>query len=154
MNGGRVLDVGVRFQAPLAARAASGCNSMTRAQLLRLGIVALVVVQCLVWVVAVSIVWSFRDLMVGTGSHEAADNARFAIAIFAGAAINGIALVPFLLQQRGWGWVLLIAVQIADVVVTVAEALLISEWWWLITVLAGLTIGFLYLFRRAAVATA
>ena len=123
---------------------------MTRPQLLRLGIVVLVVVQCLDWLVAGSIVWSFRDLMVGTGSPEAADNARFAIAIFAGAAINGIALVPFLLRQRGWGWFLLIAVQIADVVVTLADSLLISEWWWLITIVAGLTIGFLYLFRRAS----
>ena len=101
---------------------------MTRPQLLRLGIVVLAVVQCLVWLVAGSIVWSFRDLMVGTGSPDAADNARFAIAIFAGAAINGIALVPFLLRPRRW--FLLIAVQIADLVVTLAESLLISEWWW------------------------
>ena len=123
---------------------------MTRLRLRRLGIIVLVIVQCLVWLVAASVAWSFRDLMVGAGSPEAANNARFAIAYVGGAAINGIALVPFLLRRRGWGWLLLMAVQITDVVVTMAEGLLISGWWWLITVVAGLTIAFLYLFRRTA----
>lgn len=80
----------------------------------------MVVIQCLVWLVAASIVWSFRDLMVGAGSPEAANDSRDAISALAGGTINGVALVLFLLRQRGLGWFLLIAVQCVDVVATLA----------------------------------
>lgn len=119
---------------------------------LLIGIVVLVVVQCLVWLVAGSIVWSLRDLMVGGGSPEAAHNARFAISIFAAAAINGIALMAFLLRQRGWGWLMLIVIQSVDVLTTLAGTLLISTSWGLITVVAALTIAVLYLFQRSTAA--
>ena len=126
-----------------------GWSFKIRPRLLLIGIVVLVVVQCLVWLVAGSIVWSLRGLMVGAESPEAADNARFAIAIFAAAATNGIALLSFLLRQRGWGWLLLIVIQSADVLATLAGTLLISAWWGLITVVAALTIAVLYLFQRS-----
>lgn len=122
---------------------------MTGQRLLWLGrgIVALVVLECLVWLVAGSIAWSFRDLIVGPTSPEAASRARFAIAIFGGAAINGLALLPFLLRPRGWGWFLLVAVQIGDVLGSLAWVRFISHDWWLTTGVGGLTVALLCLFR-------
>jgi hypothetical protein len=113
----------------------------------RIGIVALVVAEIVVCLVAGSIVWSFRDLMVGAGSPQAASNAGFAIAIFCAAAINAIALLPFIARPYGWGWFVLIALQVGDVTVSLAWAFLISAWWWLLVGIAGLTIGLLFAFR-------
>ena len=124
---------------------------MKPSRLLLSGIVVLVVVQCLVWLAAGSIVWSLRGLMVGAESPEATDNARFALSIFAAAAVNGIALVSFLLRARGWGWLMLIVIQSLDFLATLAAALLISAWWGLITAAAVLTIPALFLFQRSTV---
>ena len=104
--------------------------------------------QILIWLVAGSIVWSFRDLMVGVGSKESAYNSRFAIAVFGGAGINAIAALAFLLRQRRRAWVLLVAVQGGDFVFTVAEGALLSHWWWLISAVAAITLALLYVFPR------
>ena len=125
---------------------------MKHTRFLLYGIVVLVVVQCLVWLVAGSIVWSLRGLMIGSASPEAEANARFAICIFAAAAINVIALVYFLLRQRRSGWFVLVVTKSADVLTTLAMALLVSAWWGLITADAGVTITVLYLFRRSTTA--
>jgi hypothetical protein len=114
---------------------------------LLLGTYALVAGQILIWLVAGSIVWSFRSLVVGAGSIQEANNAGFAVAIFVGAAVNAIAFLAFLLRKNGSGWLVLIAVQIADVAVTAAEGALVSPWWWLIGMFAGVTIALLYLLR-------
>ena len=127
---------------------------MTTPRLLRFGIIGLVIAQCIVWLVAGSIVWSFRDLMVGSGSPQAAHDTQFALAIFVGAAVNLVALVPFLIRSGGLSVVLLLAVQAADLVVTLIEGVLVSPWWWLITVAAGLTLALMYVFRRAPVRVA
>jgi hypothetical protein len=107
----------------------------------------MVAAQILIWLVAGSVVWSFRSLVVGAGSIQDANNAGFAVAIFVGAAVNAIALLAFLLRKSGSGWLVLIGVQIVDVAVTVAEGALVSPWWWLIGIFAGVTIALLYLLR-------
>jgi hypothetical protein len=113
----------------------------------RVGIVALAAVQVGIWLVAGSIAWSFRDLMVGSGSPQAASNASFAIVIFGVAAINAIALVPFLARSHGWGWFVLTAVQLGDIALCLAWASPDSVWWWLIIGVAGFTIAALLAFR-------
>jgi hypothetical protein len=115
------------------------------------GIGVIVVAQILIWLVAGSTIWTFRDLMIATGSKDASDNSGFAIAAFVGAGINTIAFLAFLLRQDGWGWVLLICVQIADVVVTLAEGALVSQWWWSTSVVAAVTVALLYFHRRGRV---
>lgn len=115
---------------------------------LLLGIGAVVVIQILIWWWAGSLVWSFRDVVVGVGSPEAAAGARFALAVFAGAGINAIALLAFLFRQRGWGWAVLFAVQWVDLAVTLAWGALISPWWWLISAAAACAIALLFLLRK------
>ncbi len=126
-------------------------TEVTKSRLAWLGIVVLVAAQCVVWVVAGSILWSFRDLMVGAGSPQATENARFAVASFSVGAINALALLLFMLRPHGWGWSLLFAVQLADLAITAWEGFVVSEWWWLVTVLAALMIACLHFFRRFAV---
>ena len=115
-----------------------------------LGVLVLGLAQFLVWLAAGSIVWSFRNLMVGPGSSGAANNTRFAVAIFGAAVVNGFALLIFLRQSRGWGWLILLAVQIGDLVFSLAAGFYISTWWWVITGLGGLTIALLCLGRYVA----
>jgi hypothetical protein len=116
-----------------------------RRQLLA-GVAVLVVTQCLVWVVAGSIWWSFRGLMAGgPASPHGADDAHFAIAVFIAAAVNGAALVPFLLLRRRWSVILLIVIQALDALVALPLTLLISVWWILITIVAAPTIALLFI---------
>jgi hypothetical protein len=122
---------------------------MTSRRWLLAAVSATVAAQIVIWLVAGSITWTFRDLMVGTGSKEAADNTRFAIAIFGGAGVNGAAFLAFLFRQRGWGWLLLMAAQIADVAIALAGGALISPWWWLISLVGAVAALLLFLLRRA-----
>ena len=62
-------------------------------RVLLIGTVALVVVNCFVWYVFASIIWSTQDLIVGSGSLEAAASARFAVEVYAVTGINVIALL-------------------------------------------------------------
>jgi hypothetical protein len=122
---------------------------MTSRRWLLAAVSATVAAQIVIWLVAGSITWTYRDLMVGTGSKEAADNTRFAIAIFVGAGVNGAAFLAFLFRQRGWGWLLLMAVQIADVAIALAGGALINPWWWLMSLVGAVAVLLLFLLRRA-----
>lgn len=114
------------------------------------GVVVLVVTQCLIWVVAGSIWWSFRGLMAGgPASPHGADDAHFAIAVFIAAAVNGAALVPFLLLRRRWGVILLIVIQGIDALVALPLTFLISVWWILIAIVAAPTIAVLFIVGRS-----
>ena len=120
---------------------------MTWPKSIRFAIILLVLVQTGLWAFAGSIEWSFRDLLVGPGSSETVANAHFATALFVGAAINLIALVPFLSGVR-WGWLVLTLVQVVDAFIAAAAALLVSADWWLVTFVAGITALLLIAWRR------
>jgi hypothetical protein len=126
---------------------------MTWARSIRFAIILLALVQTGVWAFAGSVEWSFRDLLVGAGSSEAVANERFAIALFVGAAINLMALVPFLSGVRS-GWLVLTLVQVVDALIAAAAALLVSMDWWLVIFVAGVTTLLLIAWRRCSTAVA
>ena len=111
--------------------------------------IAAAAVECVIWFFAASILWSLRNLLVGPSSSQAADNARFALVVYAATGVNVIALLAFLLRRRGWSWWLLTAVQTGDLVTSLLAALLLSPTWWLITGGAALTLTLRFLFARA-----
>jgi hypothetical protein len=122
---------------------------MTRRTLL-MAIVALVLLSCGVWYVAASIIWATRNLIVGSGSPEAAASARFAVQVYVATGINVIALLIFLIRRNGWGWWLLAVVQLGDFAYSVVEGIVRSTTWWPLSALAALILVLLYLFRRTS----
>ena len=123
---------------------------MTRRQWLLAGIIGLALAQCAVWFFAAGIAWSFRDLMVRPGSAAAASRTRFAIALSIGLGVNLIALVVFLFRRQGWGRLLLVAVQAANVVFSLWLMAAIGFDWldaFLFTVPAAATLAMLFAFR-------
>jgi len=102
------------------------------------GVVGLVTAEVLVWIAAGSIWWSFQGLLRGgPGSEAAIEDARFALAMFVGAAANAAVLLLFLVRRRRRFSIALGALQAVDIVVAVALALLIDEWWFVIAALAA-----------------
>jgi len=120
---------------------------MTWLRSIRVAIVLLALVQISIWVFAGWISWDFRYLMIGPGSPEVINRERFAIGLFIAAAINLIALVPFLLSVRS-GWLFLKLVQIADAIVSLALLVTVSTDWWLVTTPAAITTLLLVAWRR------
>jgi hypothetical protein len=112
-----------------------------------MGIVGTAVVECFIWFFAASILWSTRDLLVGAGSSQAADNANRAVAAYVATGINVTALPAFLVLCRRWGWWLLAGIQAGNLVVSLAAGFWLSPTWWLISGVAGLTLAGLFLFR-------
>lgn len=114
------------------------------------GTALLLGLQSAIWLVAAWIVWSFRGLIVGTGSPESDVNARFAVAIFAGAVANALVLVLFVVRRRkGWAWWIVLAMQILDLAVATVAAIFVNQWWWLISSVAAATLLLLFVNRRA-----
>lgn len=117
----------------------------------RFGIPGLVVIQAGIWLVAGWIVWSFRSLMVESSSPQSAANAREAVLILVWCGINVLVLLPFLARRGGgWGWYLLLAVQVIDLVVATGAAVSINAWWWTISAVAAATVAVIIVNRRAA----
>jgi ABC-type thiamin/hydroxymethylpyrimidine transport system permease subunit len=85
----------------------------------------------------------------GPGSDAGIADTRFALAIFAAAAINAAALVAILVHQRRRTTVLVGIVQALDAVVAVALASLTERSWLVITVLAVSTLFLLYAYERS-----
>ena len=123
---------------------------MTRRTLL-IGTVALVLLTCFVWFSFASIIWSARGIIVGLGSPQAAASARFAVVVYAATGINVIALLVFLIRRHGWGWWLLVATQVGDLVFSLIEGIVRTPTWWPLSGLAALTLVLLYLLRRTHV---
>lgn len=104
-------------------------------------------VQIGIWVFTGWLGWDLRYLMIGPGSPEVLNRERFAIGLFMVAAVNLIALVPFLSGVR-WGWLILTLVQIADATVSLALLVTVSIDWWLVTTPAAITTVLLFVWRR------
>ena len=146
------MDTRLRLDSPSRSAVATGGSGrdVTGPRWLLTGIVVAAVVECFIWFFAASILWSTRDLLVGPDSSQAADNAHMAVAAYAATGINVITLLAFLVRPRGWGWWLLAGIQAGDLVVSLVAGLWLSATWWLVSGVAGLTVAFLYLFRRFA----
>jgi hypothetical protein len=121
-----------------------------------IGVAALALVQCGVWLFAASITWTFRGLMVGIDSPEGHLRAMVSLAEFVSLAVNLAALLAFLIRRRGLGMWSLAAVTVFDLAATLALGVWVmsrsfwehgAEWWWL-TADAAVTLVLIYMLSR------
>ena len=87
--------------------------------------------------------------MVGIDSTEAAEQARFAIQLYAIGALNLLASVAFLRRPSGWGWWLVLRMQVGIFVLAVIEGWLTDLGWFYFSSLPLLTLYLLFAFRQA-----
>ncbi len=127
---------------------------MTRHRLLWLTILVVVASQCVYWVVASVFAWAFRGFMVDPGSPVSARRTLLAIVVLAATSVNVIALALFLLKPVGWGWILLAAVQIGDLLLSLAWVFAIGPDWWLPTALSAIALVALYMYRAGRISKA
>jgi hypothetical protein len=114
------------------------------------GIAALALGQIVVWLLAGSIVWTFRNVMVGAASPQAQANARLAIAIFLAAGLIAVAFAAFLAWPRPSTRLLLLAVQTSALAVTLIQGAVRSSTWLVLSILSLFTIALLFVGPRQA----
>jgi hypothetical protein len=117
----------------------------------RRAIILLALVEVGLWLFAGWFGWELRYLMVGPGSPEAINRERLAVAIWAGAAVDLLALIPFWSGAR-WGWSILFLVQIAGIAASLVLLLTVSTDWWLFALLAAIIATLLVAWRRTELA--
>ena len=83
--------------------------------------VAVLGAECIVCFFAGFVEWGDRGHMIGINSAEAAEQARFAIELYAIGALNLVASIPFLLRRSGWGWWLVLGMQVGVFVFALIE---------------------------------
>jgi hypothetical protein len=105
--------------------------------------------------VAGSIEWGDRGAMVRFDSAEAAEQARFAIELYAIGAITLAASIAFFLRRRGWAWWLPLAAQAAALVLGLVEGMRTGDapGWAFFSMLPLLTTFLLLAFRMARIGT-
>jgi hypothetical protein len=123
---------------------------------LRIGVVALALVQCGFWLLAASLTWTFRGLMIGVDSPRGHLDAVLSLAEFVWFAVNLAALLAFLIRRRGLGLWSIVTVTLLDLAATLAMGVWVmsysfwehgSEWWWF-TADAAATLVLIYLLGR------
>jgi len=95
--------------------------------------------------IAGSIEWGERSVMVGADTAEAAEQARFAIELYAIGALNLVASIPFLLRRSGWSWGLVLGIQVGVFVLGMIEGVLTDLGWFYVSSLPLLTLFLLIL---------
>jgi hypothetical protein len=93
--------------------------------------------------------WGDRGGMVGIDSAEAAEQARFAIELFAIGALNVLVSIGFFVRRSGWGWWLVVGMQVGVFVLSVIEGVLTDIGWFFFSGLPLLTLSLLFAFRLA-----
>jgi hypothetical protein len=96
-----------------------------------------------------SIEWRERGVMVGIDSSEAAEQARFAIELYAIGALNLLAFIAFLLRRSGWVWWVVLGMQVGVFVLALVEGALTDLGWFYVSSLPLLTLFLLLSFRIA-----
>jgi len=84
--------------------------------------------------------------MVGIDSAEAAEQARFAIELYAIGALNLLASIAWLLRRSGWGWWLVLAVQAGIFVLALIEGACTDLGWFYFSGLPLLTLFLVFAF--------
>jgi hypothetical protein len=105
--------------------------------------------ECIVCFFAGSIEWGERGVMVGIDSAETAEQARFAIELYAIGALNLLGSIAFLLRRSGWSWWLVLGMQVGVFVLAVIEGVLTDLGWFFFSGLPLLTLLLLFAFRMA-----
>jgi hypothetical protein len=88
--------------------------------------------------------------MVVINSAEAAEQARFAIELYAIGALNLLASIAFLLRRSGWSWWLVLGMQVGVFVLALIEGVLTDLGWFYFSSLPLLTSFLLVLIRLNA----
>jgi hypothetical protein len=88
-----------------------------------------------------------RGVMVGIDSAEAAEQARFAMELYAIGALNLLASIPFLLRRSGWAWWLVLGMQVGVFGLALIEGALTDLGWFYFSCLPLLTLFLLFAFR-------
>ncbi|TMC53382.1 MAG: hypothetical protein E6J20_06875 [Chloroflexi bacterium] len=107
--------------------------------------VAVLGFECMACFIAGSIEWGERSVMVGADTAEAAEQARFAIELYAIGALNLVASIPFLLRRSGWSWGLVLGIQVGVFVLGMIEGVLTDLGWFYVSSLPLLTLFLLIL---------
>lgn len=87
--------------------------------------------------------------MVGTDSAEGAEQARFAIELYAIGTLNLLASIAFLLGRSGWIWWLVLGMQVGVFVLALIEGVLTDLGWFFFSGLPLLTLFLLFAFQMA-----
>ena len=109
--------------------------------------VAVLGCECMACFFAGSIEWGERGVIVGIDSAEAAEQARFAVELYAIGALNLLASIAFLLRRSGWSWWLVLGVQMGVFVLALIEGVLTDLGWFYFSSLPLLTSFLLVLIR-------
>jgi hypothetical protein len=91
-----------------------------RRRWLFVGIIVLAIAQCFDWISGAAIAWSASGWLV---------DPRFALGLWVGAGINLLGLVAFLFRRLRWGTPALAAVQLGNIIFSLAAAVLVSPVW-------------------------
>jgi hypothetical protein len=87
--------------------------------------------------------------MVGVDSAETAEQARFVIELYAIGALNLLGFIVFLLRRSGWGWWLVLGMQVGVFVLAQIEGWLLDIGWFFFSGLPLLTLFLLFAFQMA-----
>ena len=109
--------------------------------------VAVLGCECMACFFAGSVEWGERGVIVGIDSAEAAEQARFAVELYAIGALNLLASIAFLLRRSGWSWWLVLGVQVGVFVLALIEGVLTDLGWFYFSSLPLLTTFLLVLIR-------
>jgi hypothetical protein len=86
--------------------------------------------------------------MVDIDSAETAEQARFAIELYAIGALNLLGSIAFLLRRSGWGWWLVLGMQVGVFLLALIEGVLTDLGWVFFSGLPLLTLFLLFAFRK------
>ena len=114
--------------------------------------VAVLGCECMACFFAGSVEWGERGVIVGIDSAEAAEQARFAVELYAIGALNLLASIAFLLRRSGWVWWLVIGMQVGILLFAEIEALVIDAnvpGWSVFSHFPLLSLFLLFAFRMA-----
>jgi hypothetical protein len=120
--------------------------------------VAVLGCECILCFFAGSIEWGERGVMVGIttpvrdlNSAEAAEQARFAIELYAIGALNLLGSIAFLLRRSGRAWWLVVGMQVGALVLGLIEGTRTGDapGWTSFSILPLLTLILLFAFRKA-----
>jgi hypothetical protein len=104
--------------------------------------------ECAAIFFAASIEWGDRGAMVNADSAEAAEQARFAIELGAIGALNLVVSSAFLLRRSGWGWWLVLGMQVGFFAAALIEGLLTDLGWFYVSSLPLMTLFLLLVLRK------
>ena len=115
------------------------------------GSVAVLGCECIACFFAGAIEWgeSTNPTRYRIDSGEAAEQARFAIEFYAIGALNLLASIAFLLRRSGWGWWLVLGMQVGVFVLALIEGVLTDLGWFYFSTLPLLTLFLLFGLRQA-----